>query len=295
MSTKIKVKFIKECFGLMHKGVTATPLCNFYASTKTCCDKIGELSLVCNNKCKNVQIEVQEGLIFDSRNITESERWKPTINLSRNDLNGKMEGKWYVRTRDQNKINLIIRETLSEGLNKEEERSFALELEAPETEEEKIIDESPILPIHYSAPYSPLKKAHSLGFDDIPVRKSISLNHTQSTGDLSTFPLTTEEFGIPPTRNLFESDSDSDNEINDELSRLSIEEIMELSPSSSKRVCSGIKKPKLKRQVAGVYVDNMKKNNSIDDISLLTTSSPSLSAASSYSSLHEDYLANAMV
>jgi hypothetical protein len=294
MTTKIKIKFIKECAGLINKGVTAVPLCNYYTSTKTCCDKIGELSLMCDNKCKNLRIEVQEGLIFDSENQNGTQGWTPTLDLSRSALNGKMEGKWYVRTRDQNKINLIIRETLNEDFNNEE-RSFALELEAPETEEEKIIDESPILPIHYSAPYSPLKKAHSLGFDDIPVRKSLSLNHTHSTGDLSTFPLTNEEFGIPPIRNLFESDSDSDNEINDELSRLSIEEIMELSPSSTRRVCSSIKKPKLKRQIAGVYVDNMKKNNSIDDISLLTTSSPSLSAASSYSSLHEDYLANAMI
>ncbi len=289
MSTKIKVKFIKECFGLMHKGVTATPLCNFYASTKTCCDKIGELSLVCNNKCKNVQIEVQEGLIFDSRNITESERWKPTINLSRNDLNGKMEGKWYVRTRDQNKINLIIRETLSEGLNNEEERSFALELEAPETENEKIIDESPELPITFDLPNNFDAKSSMSNSQDSDLLQFLSLG--QNAPDYT-------HDNVSSLCSV-ESIIDSDNENNDEISHLSIDEIINLSPGSKKRVCSGIKKPKLKRQVAGYITELSEKRNNNDDISLLTTSpltigSECVTASSSYSSMHDDCMASAV-
>ena len=141
MPTNIKLKFIKECVGLIHKQVTIAPLCHYYKSTITCCDKIGELRVNGDINCDKLQIDVKEGLICDLGIHGGNECWKPSIDLSRNTINGKMEGKWYIRSKDQNKIKLIIHETLNEKLNNEK-RLLSLELEAPEVENLKITDES---------------------------------------------------------------------------------------------------------------------------------------------------------
>ena len=120
MPTSIKLKFIKECVGLIHKQVTVAPLCHYYKSTITCCDKIGELSVIGDINCDKLQIDVKEGLISDLGIHGGSECWKPSIDLSRSSINGNMEGKWYIRSKDQNKIKLIIHETLNEKLNRTE-------------------------------------------------------------------------------------------------------------------------------------------------------------------------------
>ena len=144
MPNNIKLKFIKECIGLKHKQVTIAPLCHYYKSTITCCDKIGELRVTGDINCDKLQIDVKEGLICDLGIHGGNECWKPSVELSRNSMNGNMEGKWYIRSKDQNKINLIIHETLNEKLNNEK-RLFFLELEAPEVENIKITDESPLI------------------------------------------------------------------------------------------------------------------------------------------------------
>jgi hypothetical protein len=144
MPNNIKLKFIKECVGLKHKQVTIAPLCHYYKSTITCCDKIGELRVTGDINCDKLQIDVKEGLISDLGIHGGNECWKPSVELSRNSMNGIMEGKWYIRSKDQNKINLIIHETLNEKSNNEK-RLFFLELEAPEVENIKVTDQSPLI------------------------------------------------------------------------------------------------------------------------------------------------------
>ncbi len=144
MPNNIKLKFIKECIGLKHKQVTIAPLCHYYKSTITCCDKIGELRVTGDINCDKLQIDVKEGLICDLGIHGGNECWKPSVELSRNSMNGNMEGKWYIRSKDQNKINLIIHETLNEKSNNEK-RLFFLELEAPEVENIKVTDQSPLI------------------------------------------------------------------------------------------------------------------------------------------------------
>ena len=104
MTTQVKVNFARGCTSLMRSRVAG-------------CDRIGELSLVCDSVCNEVNVHVDNGVMLDmpghndvnSDNVTS---WMNSVKLTRKQRNDKLQGSWFIKSKDKDKINIIVQETL---------------------------------------------------------------------------------------------------------------------------------------------------------------------------------------
>ena len=265
MSTQVKVKFVKECSGIVQRGIPMFPMRN-YMSRDNCRDKFGELSLRCDNTCDRVSIEVKEGFILDTNKQDGNNVWKTNVDVCTNVIDGQMKGTWYIRCNNRNKMNVIIHETKDVGY-RAETRSFAIEVEDPE---ESVV--------HTAMAMAP---ATDTSCDQATNRFSIgNTNFSQMIG-LGGIPVITHDDSDYIHQNIT---SDADATMNEEFEEFEHMDVDSMSPRTLYRFASHMKPPKLKREKNNaIYKEEGRCANE-------TSSNANTNVSSEYSTLHEEAL-----